>query len=83
MDVGISVSHSSGTLYLYDSNVGSSYPYEVPHSVPALLSGSTSGLGVAPLAGFITGTGSNSTFGFVPSTNAMTAHGLPAEKAGA
>ncbi len=60
---------------------GSDYPYEVPHSVPAYLSGSTSGLAVAPLAALITGSGSNSAFGFIPSTNGMTAHGLPAEKA--
>ena len=73
--------YSSGSLYLYDSTVGSDYPYEVPHSVPAYLSGSTSDLAVAPLAALITGSGSNSTFGFVPSTNGMTAHGLPLEKA--
>jgi hypothetical protein len=71
----------SGSLYLYDSSVGSDYPYEVPHSVPAYLTGSTPNLGAAPLAALITGSDSNSTFGFVPSTNAMTAHGLPIEKA--
>ena len=77
----LDVYYSSGSLYLYDSTVGSDYPYEVPHSVPAYLSGSTSDLAVAPLAALITGSGSNSTFGFVPSTNGMTAHGLPLEKA--
>ncbi len=71
----------SRSLYLYDSTVGSDYPYEVPTSAPAFLSGSTTGLADAPLAALITGSGSNSTFGIIPSTNGMTAHGLPAEKA--
>jgi hypothetical protein len=77
----LDVYYSSGSLYLYDSGVGSDHPYEVPHSVPAYLTGSTPNLGAAPLAALITGSGSNSTFGFVPSTNAITAHGLPIEKA--
>ena len=73
--------YTSGSLYLYDSSVGTDYPYEVPTSAPAFLSGSTTGLADAPLAALITGSGSNSAFGFIPSTNGMTAHGLPAEKA--
>ena len=73
--------YESGSLYLYDSSVGTDYPYEVPTSAPAFLSGSTTGLADAPLAALITGSGSNSAFGFIPSTNGMTAHGLPAEKA--
>ncbi len=69
---------SSGGFSLYDDYPG---VYTVPHSVPAYLSGSTPNLGAAQFGGFVSGSGSGSVFGFVPSTNAMTAHGLPDEKA--
>jgi hypothetical protein len=65
---------STGPLYLYDT-ADSWEAYQVPHSVPALISSDWSNPGVAPVGQFVSG----SPFGFVPSTNAMTAHGLPTE----
>jgi hypothetical protein len=55
--------------------------YASPRSVPAELSGSTPGLVTAIAGDVLTFTGSEYAFGFIPSTNAMTAHGLPAEMA--
>ena len=84
-DIGYEVSSDQlevedGGLYLYDSRAGSDSPYEVPRSAPAYLSGPMTGAAWAPLGNYITGTGSAEGFGFIPSTNAMTAHGLPTEE---
>ncbi len=78
----LDVYYSSGSLYLYDSTVGSDYPLRGPPFRPCLLVRLDLGSGRrTPRRVLITGSGSNSTFGFVPSTNGMTAHGLPLEKA--
>ncbi len=76
----LEVEYTDYSLYLYDSRAGSDSPYEVPRSAPAYLSGPMTGAGWAPLGSYITGTGSAEGFGFIPSTNAMTAHGLPTEE---
>ena len=52
------------------------------YSVPAYLLGSTPALGSVPMGGFL-GSASGTKFGFIPSTNAMTGHGLPTEEASA
>jgi hypothetical protein len=70
--------YSSGNLYLYDSYAG---VYAVPHSVPALLSGSTASLGTAALGLHLVASSPNSAYGFTPYTNAQTSHGLPSEEA--
>ena len=76
--------YSSGSIFLYDSYGGywldAGYCY-VPHTVPAYLSGLAPDVGLAPSGWPVTALSSNGPFGFVPSTNAMTAHGLPTEKA--
>jgi hypothetical protein len=78
--------YSSGSIFLYDSYGGywldAGYCY-VPHSVPAYLSGLAPDVGLAPSGWPVTAPSSNAAFGFVPSTNAATAHGLPTEKASA
>jgi hypothetical protein len=76
--------YSPGSIYLYGSygnywlNAGPCY---IPHSVPAYLNGSTPDVGYAASGFPVTALYSNGLFGFVPSTNAATAHGLPTEKA--
>ena len=72
--------YSSGNLYLYDTYAG---VYAVPHSVPALLSGSTSSLGKAALGLHLAASSPNGAYGFTPYTNAQTPHGLPDEEANA
>ncbi len=76
----LDVEYTGGSLYLYDSRAGSDSPYEIPRSAPAYLSGPMTDAGWAPLGSYISGTGSAEGFGFIPSTNAMTAHGLPTEE---
>jgi hypothetical protein len=76
--------YSSGSIFLYDSYGGywldAGYCY-VPHTVPAYLSGLAPDVGLAPSGWPVTAPSSNAAFGFVPSTDAATAHGLPTEKA--
>ena len=69
-----------GGLYLYDSRAAYDSPYEVPRSAPAYLSGPMTDAAWAPLGNYLTGTGSAEGFGFIPSTNSTTAHGLPTEE---
>jgi hypothetical protein len=79
---GLDVSYSDGCLYLYDSNLlGTDYDYGFPDSILPDLSGAAESLGVAALGLGIPEPGSGATFGFAPSTNGMTALGLPTEKA--
>ena len=77
----LGAAYEPGSLYLYDSISGANYHYEVPATALAELDGSTESLGVVGLGELVPLPGSNSAFGFVPSTNGMTAHGLPSEKA--
>jgi hypothetical protein len=75
----LSIGHTSDGLYLYVDTWQSDYTCVMPDAVPAYLSGSAAELGGE--ARGATNPGGNTTFGFVPSTNAMAAHGLPNEKA--
>ena len=70
--------YSSGNLYLSDTYAG---VYAVPHSVPALLSGSTANEGTAALGLHLAASSPNDAYGFTPYTNAQTPHGLPDEEA--
>jgi hypothetical protein len=70
--------YTGGSLYLAELVGGVVDGGTIPRSVRAELSGSTLNLAVAPRGEYIP---SVRIFGFVPSTNAMTAHGLPIEKA--
>jgi hypothetical protein len=77
----LSIGHTSDGLYLYFFTGFSDFTCTIQDEVPAYLSGSSPELGGE--AWGATNPGGDTTFGFVPSTNAMTAHGLPSEKASA
>ena len=71
-----SVAYAEGVITLVNT-------YPIPSSMPADLSGSTSNLGLALIYMAVKGAGYSSVFGFIPSTNAMTGHGLSSEEASA